>query len=84
MGNLLWWILVGFIAGVLAKALAKGEKNEPKGCLMTIVLGICGSVTTGFIMQMLGFTGRGGTIPTIIGATLGALLLIFLLRKFTK
>ena len=82
---LLWWILVGFIAGVLAKAIMPGTKHEPKGCLMTILLGIAGSVITGFLMRtLLGERGGGGFVGTIVGATLGAMLLIFLFRKFWK
>ncbi|MCC7435867.1 MAG: GlsB/YeaQ/YmgE family stress response membrane protein [Methanoregulaceae archaeon] len=82
--NIVYWIIVGFVAGVLAKALVKGDRHEPKGCLFTIVLGICGSVATGFAMQLLGFTGQGGLIPTIIGATIGAVVLILLLRNLVK
>jgi len=51
---------------------------------MTIVLGICGSVATGFVMRLLGFQGEGSLIPTILGATLGAIGLILLMRKFAK
>lgn len=84
MSAVIYWIIVGFIAGALAKGLVSGDKSEPKGCLMTIVLGVCGSVATGFAMQLLGFRGEGGLIPTIIGATIGAVVLILLLRKFAK
>jgi uncharacterized membrane protein YeaQ/YmgE (transglycosylase-associated protein family) len=85
VGSIFWWIVVGALAGILAKAIMPGDKAEPKGCLMTILLGIAGSVAAGFIMRnLLGMTGRGGFVPTIVGATLGAILLIFLLRKFWK
>lgn len=84
MGNIIWWILVGGIAGILAKALTPGTAKEPKGCLYTIGLGILGSVIVGFAMDLAGFKGAGGTIPTIIGATIGAVLLILALRKFWK
>lgn len=82
--DFLYWIIVGFLAGVLAKALVKGEKHEPKGCLMTIALGICGSVLTGFVMRLLGMRGEGTLIPTIFGATIGAVALILLMRKLAK
>ncbi len=81
---ILWWILIGFVAGILAKVLMPGGNKEPKGCLMTIVLGIVGSVLTGFLMDVLGFQRNGGLVPTLIGATLGACLLIFLFRKLWK
>ena len=83
--GLLWWIVVGIVAGALAKGLMPGEKAEPKGCLMTMLLGIAGSVITGLLMKtFLRWEGTGWLIPSIVGATLGAMLLIFVLRKFWK
>jgi uncharacterized membrane protein YeaQ/YmgE (transglycosylase-associated protein family) len=82
--NIVWWLLVGLIAGVLAKALMPGSSKEPKGCLMTIVLGIAGSLLVGFIVQNFMGGGTGGTIPSIVGATIGAMILIFAARKFWK
>jgi uncharacterized membrane protein YeaQ/YmgE (transglycosylase-associated protein family) len=80
--HIIWWIIVGGLAGVLAKALSPGDKGEPKGCLLTILLGIAGSVLVGFIMRnFFGTTGGGGFMGTIIGATIGAFLLIFLFKK---
>lgn len=62
-----------------------GRNSEPQGCLMTMLLGIAGSVITGFVMRWgFGTVGMGGLIPTIVGATLGAMLLIFLVRSFSK
>ncbi len=81
---IIWWILIGFLAGILAKALMPGSSKEPKGCLMTIGLGILGSVIVGFTMDALGFQRNGGLVPTLVGATIGACLLIFLFRKFWK
>ncbi len=83
MTSLIWWIIVGAIAGILAKAIMPGNKGEPSGCLLTIVLGIAGSVATGFVMRnFLGTQGGGGLIGSIAGATLGALVLIFIFKKF--
>ena len=78
----IWWIVVGGIAGVLAKAISPGSKGEPQGCFMTILLGIAGSVLVGFLMRtFLGTSGTGWFIPSIVGATIGALVLIFLFKK---
>ncbi len=83
--HVLWWIIVGFIAGALAKGFMPGSNREPKGCLFTILLGIAGSLITGFVMRyLLHDQGLGGTIPTIVGATLGAMLLILIFRKWWK
>lgn len=78
----IWWIIVGALAGVLAKALMPGDKGEPKGCILTIFLGIAGSVLVGFLMRnFLGTQGGGGMIGSIVGATIGALVLIFIFKK---
>ena len=80
--HLLWWIIVGFIAGVLAKALMPGTKREPTGCLYTICLGVGGSVIVGYVMRhFLHDSGGGGLIGSIIGATIGAMALIWIFRK---
>ena len=81
--GLIWWIIVGLLAGILAKALMPGTKKEPSGCLMTMLLGVAGSVLVGFLMRtFFGTAGSGGLIGSIIGATIGAMVLIALFRKF--
>lgn len=81
--HILWWIVVGLVAGILAKAITPGSDREPKGCLMTMALGIAGSLLVGFVMRaLLGAQGGGGLIGTIIGATIGAVILILLFRRF--
>ncbi|MBX3120491.1 MAG: GlsB/YeaQ/YmgE family stress response membrane protein [Fimbriimonadaceae bacterium] len=81
----IWLLVIGLIAGALAKAIMPGDKMEPKGCLMTSLLGIAGSVLVGFTMRtFLGTSGGGGLIGTIVGATIGACILIWLGRVFTK
>lgn len=78
----LWWILVGLVAGILAKMLMPGSRKEPSGCIMTILLGIAGSVIVGFLMRnFMNTPGSGGLLGSIVGATIGAMLLIFLFRK---
>lgn len=85
MEYILYLILVGLVAGVLAKAIMPGSGNEPHGWLMTIVLGIAGSLLVGFIVRnLMGADTNNSLIATIIGATIGACLLIFLFRMFTK
>lgn len=82
---MLWYAIVGFCAGALAKMIMPGDKKEPGGCLLTIVLGIAGAMLTGFVVQtLLGRDTQGGLLPSIFGATLGAMALIFLMRKFIK
>lgn len=80
--GLIWWIVVGALSGIFAKAIMPGDKGEPKGCILTIILGIAGSVLVGFLMrQFMGTGGGGGLIGSIVGATIGAMVLIFLFKK---
>jgi len=78
--GLIWWIIVGLIAGWLAGKIMKGSGY---GALADILLGMVGAIVGGFIMRILGFYG-GGLIYSIIVATLGAVLLIWLSRKLKK
>lgn len=82
MGTIVWYVIVGAIAGILAKMIMPGDKGEPKGCLLTIVLGIAGSVLVGLIMDSFFGGGGGGMVGSIVGATIGAIILIFIFKKF--
>ena len=76
-----WFLIVGVIAGILAKAIMPGDKMEPVGCLMTMVLGIGGALLMGMvIVPMLGIDANDNMISAIIGATIGAIILIALGR----
>lgn len=82
---ILWWILVGLIAGALAKAVVPGSKSEPSGCLMTMALGVGGSILAGFLLKDVLHMPTSGSFPgTIIGATLGAILILAIGRKLWK
>ena len=85
MHGLLWWAIVGLVSGLLAKAIMPGPNREPQGCLLTIALGIAGSLFAGWLKELIfGESGGGGTIGTIIGATIGAVILIWLFRKLWR
>ncbi|TCK72638.1 GlsB/YeaQ/YmgE family stress response membrane protein [Acidipila rosea] len=77
---ILWWIIVGLIAGWITGKLMKGSGY---GAIMDIVIGIVGAVIGGFIMRSLGYSGQGGMIYTIIVAVIGAVILTLLLRLVT-
>ncbi len=79
--HLLWWIIVGLIAGWATGKIMKGAGY---GALMDIVIGIAGAIIGGFLMRMLGFAGRGGMIYTIIVAIIGAVILTAVIRFFKK
>jgi uncharacterized membrane protein YeaQ/YmgE (transglycosylase-associated protein family) len=77
---ILWWIIVGLIAGFLTGKLMKGTGYGP---LMDIVIGIVGALIGGYIMQSLGYAGQGGLLYTIVVAVIGACILVFLVRLIT-
>jgi len=78
--HLLWWIIVGLIAGWATGKIMRGAGYGP---LMDIFLGIVGAVVGGWIMQALGFASAGGTIYTILVAILGAIVLTMIVRLIT-
>jgi len=78
--GIIWWLVVGLIAGWLTGKVMGGTG---KGALMDIIIGLVGALVGGFLMQMVGFSGQGGMIYTILVATLGAVLLTWIYRKVT-
>jgi uncharacterized membrane protein YeaQ/YmgE (transglycosylase-associated protein family) len=72
--SVLWIILIGFIAGVLAKLITPGN-NEPSGFILTTVLGIVGAFVATYLGQALGWY-RPGEGAGLIGATVGAILVL--------
>ena len=77
---ILWWIIVGLIAGFITGKIMKGSGF---GTLMDIVVGIVGAVIGGFVMRAVGFAGEGGLIYTILVAVIGAVILTWLIRLIT-
>jgi uncharacterized membrane protein YeaQ/YmgE (transglycosylase-associated protein family) len=80
ISNLIYWIVVGLVAGWAAGKIMKGGGY---GTVMDIVLGIVGAVVGGWLLGMLGIYA-GGLIGTIIVAIIGAVFLIWLSRMIKK
>jgi uncharacterized membrane protein YeaQ/YmgE (transglycosylase-associated protein family) len=78
--SILWTIIIGFIAGVIAKFLMPG-KNEPSGFVLTTILGIVGAFVATFLGQALGFYAPG-EYAGFFGAIVGAIILLFIWGKF--
>jgi uncharacterized membrane protein YeaQ/YmgE (transglycosylase-associated protein family) len=78
---MLWWILVGLVAGWATGKIMKGSGY---GVLWDIVLGIVGAIVGGWIMQTLGFAGQGGFIYTVLVAILGAVVVTWIFRLVTR
>jgi uncharacterized membrane protein YeaQ/YmgE (transglycosylase-associated protein family) len=75
--GILWTIIIGFIAGVLAKLITPGG-NEPSGFILTTLLGIVGAFVATFLGQALGWY-EAGEGAGLIGATVGAIIVLMIL-----
>ncbi|PZF76597.1 GlsB/YeaQ/YmgE family stress response membrane protein [Aestuariivirga litoralis] len=68
--SIIWTIIIGFVAGVIAKFLMPGP-NEPQGFVLTAILGIVGAFVATWLGQAIGWYGPGqgaGFIASIVGA----------------
>lgn len=74
--SILWTIIIGFVAGVIAKFVMPGD-NEPSGFILTTILGIVGAFVATWLGQALGWysadQGAG-----LIGAVVGAVIVLFI------
>ena len=77
MLHLLWTILIGFVIGVIAKFIMPGP-NEPKGCILTTVVGIVGAVIATYAGRYMGWYAPGETAG-FIGAVLGSIVFLAIL-----
>ena len=81
LGALLFWIIVGLIAGVIAKFALPGD--DPGGIIVTIVIGIVGAILGGWLLSLIGIgggAGSGGWIFSIIAGVIGAVILLAVYR----
>ena len=74
--GILWTIIIGFIAGVIAKFLSPGP-NNPSGFVVTAILGIIGAVVATYLGQAIGWY-RPDQGAGLIGAVIGALIVLFI------
>jgi uncharacterized membrane protein YeaQ/YmgE (transglycosylase-associated protein family) len=73
------WIIVGLIAGALAKLVLPGD--DPGGIIVTILIGIVGALVGGFLFNLFGGAGVSGiNIWSILVATVGAIILLLIYR----
>ncbi|SDJ38169.1 Uncharacterized membrane protein YeaQ/YmgE, transglycosylase-associated protein family [Ferrimonas sediminum] len=77
---ILTWIVLGLAVGILAKWIMPGKDGG--GIIMTTLLGIVGAVVGGFLATLMGFGAvTGFNINSLVVATLGALLVLFIYNK---
>ncbi len=82
--GIIWTIIIGFLAGVIAKFIMPGDRNEPSGFVMTTILGIVGAFVANFLGQSLGWYGPedgAGLIGAVIGAIIVLALYGFIRRR---
>ena len=78
--GIIWTIIIGFIAGVIAKFIMPGP-NEPQGFILTAILGIVGAFVASFLGQAVGWY-RPGEGAGLIGALVGAIIILFVYGIF--
>lgn len=81
MSNVLWWIIIGLIAGWLAKMISPGP--ERGGLLATLVIGVVGALVGGWLAGLLGI-GGSGLLYTIVVATLGAVVFLWIWKMLSR
>ena len=81
MNGLIWFLIIGAIAGWLAGLLMKGRGF---GILGDIIVGIVGAVLGGWLFGALGISAGGGLAGSLIVAFIGAVILLFLVRLIKR
>jgi uncharacterized membrane protein YeaQ/YmgE (transglycosylase-associated protein family) len=80
--HILWVIIIGFVAGIIARLLAPGP-NNPVGFILTTLLGIAGAFVATFIGQAVGWY-RPDQGAGLIGAVVGALIVLFIWHRLVS
>ncbi len=75
--RLIWLLIIGWAAGWLAGQLSKGRGF---GVIGDIIVGVLGAIFGGFLFRVLGIYPRGGFITHMVNATIGAVILLYLVR----
>ena len=78
--SIIWTILIGFVAGIIAKFIHSGP-NEPSGFILTTLLGIAGSFVATYLGQALGWY-HAGEGAGLIGSVVGAIIVLFVWGYF--
>jgi uncharacterized membrane protein YeaQ/YmgE (transglycosylase-associated protein family) len=81
--HLLWTLLIGLLAGIVAKFLTPGR--DPGGCIITMLLGVAGAFLATYLGQVVGWYKAGETAG-FVGAVVGAIILLIayhIIRRMT-
>lgn len=74
--SIIWTIIIGFLVGLVARFVMPGDKFEPKGFILTTVLGIVGAFVATWLGQAVGWY-KAGENAGFIGSVVGAIILVF-------
>ena len=80
--GILWVIIIGFVAGIIAKLIHPGP-NEPAGFILTTLLGVVGAFVATYLGQAIGWY-RPGEGAGLIGATVGAIIVLVIWGAFAR
>ena len=73
--EIVWTVIIGLLAGIVAKFLHPGSSNEPSGFVLTAILGIVGAIVATYLGQAIGWY-RPGEGAGFIGAVVGAIIIL--------
>lgn len=76
--HLIWSLIIGLVVGAIAKLMMPGR--DPGGWIITMLLGIAGSVVAGFLGRALGVYRAGDAGPGVIASVIGAVILLAIYR----
>lgn len=80
--SIIWTIIIGFVAGVIAKLITPG-RNEPSGFILTTILGIVGAFVATWLGQAIGWY-RADESAGFIGAIVGAVIVLVIWSAFQR
>ena len=78
--SIIWTVIIGFLAGVIAKFIMPGD-NEPSGFIMTTILGIVGAIVASYLGQALDWY-KPGEGAGLVGAVVGAIIVLLIYGFF--
>jgi uncharacterized membrane protein YeaQ/YmgE (transglycosylase-associated protein family) len=81
--GIIWTIIIGFVAGLIARFVHPGASNEPSGFVLTTLLGIAGAFVATFLGQAIGWY-RAGEGAGLIGAVVGAVIVLAVWGIFAR
>ena len=81
--GIIWTIIIGFLAGLVARWIHPGVSNEPSGFVLTTILGIVGAFVATYLGQAIGWY-RAGEGAGFIGAVVGALIVLVIWGFFAR